>query len=93
MKHLFVLCLLALVLSACSSGTTTPVKGKIIKVGREYAPITCVGQGTSYTVIQLSEDRVAKLCGDYGNVGMTIAGFWTEGNEWDKSLNGFSLTR
>lgn len=91
MKTLFI-CLVTSLLFGCSTGVTTPVKGKIIKTGKEYAPLTCLAQGTNYTVIKTTDGHVGMLCGDYGKVGDIIAGYWTEGNDFDKAANGFTLT-
>ena len=72
----FILSITLLSLVGCSTGVTKPVSGKIIKIGKEYAPMSCVGKGTHYTVVKLQDNHVATLCGDYGNVGDKISGYW-----------------
>jgi hypothetical protein len=83
--------LICLLMFGCSTGKSTPVKAKIIKVVDDFSNMGCIGTYKK-TVFKTEKGNVSQLCGDLGREGDEVLGYWTEGH-FDSFQNGFSLTK
>ena len=88
MKSLLaVVCALALV--GCGNRQTEPLEGTITKVVQETTEWGCIGTD-KYTILRFPDNRVAMLCGEWGDVGTKVKGCWETGN-YEASSDGFRL--
>jgi hypothetical protein len=74
----------------CSNGTTTPVNATIIKIVDDNSSMGCAGTNKR-TIFQTEHGNVSYMCGEYGDVGAKVKGYWVEGH-WDGISNRFHLT-
>jgi hypothetical protein len=81
MKYLLTMAL-TIILTGC--GSTSMVEGTI----KSHSNTGCYGD--SSTEVLISDGRLDKVCGTWGDVGLEVKGYWTEGSP-DRARNGFSF--
>jgi hypothetical protein len=81
MKYLLTI---ALIITLTGCGSTRIVEGTI----KSHSNTGCYGSAS--TEILLSDGRLDKVCGTWGEIGLKVKGYWTEGS-FDSAHNGLSF--
>jgi hypothetical protein len=79
------LTLAVLMITGC--GTDRQVDAVIIKVVDDKSKMGCVGVDKR-TIVRTAEGFTSTLCGEYGQAGDKVRGYWREGS-LDATQNGF----